>query len=81
MLLARTTSTGGRVQPMEYDPLNAGYQIDFSRPVAVHVAAATRTYAEIGDLDALLFDINAYAEENTRLPLDVESQYSSGGGI
>ena len=80
-LLARTTSASGRTQPMEYDPLYAGYQIDFCRPVTVHVAAATRTYAEIGDLDALLFDINAYTEENTRLPLDVDAQYSAGGGI
>lgn len=80
-LMARTTSTGGRVQPMEYDPLNLGYQIDFCRPVPVRVAAATRTYAEIGNPDALLFDINSYAEENMRLPLDVEAQYSGGGGI
>jgi hypothetical protein len=80
-ILARTTSSSGRVQPMEYDPLNLGYQIDFCRPVHVRVAAATRTYAEIGDMDALLFDINAYAEENTRLPLDVEARYSAGGGI
>jgi hypothetical protein len=66
---------------MEYDPLNLGYQIDFCRPVPVRVAAATRTYAEIGNPDALLFDINSYAEENMRLPLDVEAQYSGGGGI
>jgi DMSO/TMAO reductase YedYZ molybdopterin-dependent catalytic subunit len=80
-LLARTTSASGRVQPMEYDALNVGYQIDFCRPLSVHVAAATRSYAEAGNLDALLFDINAYAEENTRLPLDVEAHYSAGGGI
>lgn len=80
-LLARTTSTGGRTQPMEYDPLYLGYMIDFCRPLNVHVAAASRTYAEIGNIDALLFDINAYAEENTRLPLDVEAHYSAGGGI
>ncbi|MBI3821131.1 MAG: sulfite oxidase [Planctomycetes bacterium] len=80
-LLARTTSTGGRMQPMEYDALNLGYQIDFCRPIPVRVAAATRTYAEIGNLDALLFDINAYAEENVRMPLDVDAQYSAGGGI
>ncbi|MBI1832654.1 MAG: sulfite oxidase, partial [Planctomycetes bacterium] len=29
---ARTTSADGRVQPMEYDPLYLGYQIDFCRP-------------------------------------------------
>jgi DMSO/TMAO reductase YedYZ molybdopterin-dependent catalytic subunit len=80
-LLARTISTNGHVQPREYDPLYAGYQIDFSRPLNVHVAAATRTYAQPGNLDALLFDINAYAEENVRLPLDLDAQYSGGGGI
>lgn len=80
-LLARTTSSGGRVQPLEYDPLNLGYQIDFCRPIPVRVAAATRTYAEIGNVDALLFDINAYAEENVRMPLDVDAHYSGGGGI
>jgi len=80
-VLARTTSTDGRVQPMEYDPLYLGYQIDFCRATPVRVAAATRTYAEIGNLEALLFDINAYAEENKRLPLDIEAQYNAGGGI
>jgi DMSO/TMAO reductase YedYZ molybdopterin-dependent catalytic subunit len=80
-LLARTTSTGGRVQPMEYDPLHGGYLIDFCRPLTVHVAAATHIYAQTGTTDALLFDMNAYAEENMRLPLDVDVQYSSGGGI
>src|SRR5437660_1781434 len=52
-LLARTTSTSGQVQPLEYDPLYGGYQIDYCRPVTIHVAAATRTYAQAGNFDAL----------------------------
>jgi hypothetical protein len=33
------------------------------------------------DIDTLLYDMNAYAEENTRFPLDVEMQFAEGEGI
>jgi DMSO/TMAO reductase YedYZ molybdopterin-dependent catalytic subunit len=80
-LLARAVSAGGRVQPAEHDPLDGGYRIHHSRPTTVHVAEARRSQAQLGDLDALLYDMNAYAEENTRFPLDVELEFSAGEGI
>lgn len=80
-LLARAASTDGRIQPREHDPLNGGYLIHFSRSLTVQVKADTRSEARRGDADALLFDMNAFAEENTRLPLDVDTQFSSGSGI
>jgi hypothetical protein len=80
-LMARATSVGGRVQPSAYDPLNEGYLINISRPVQVEARADTRSKAQAGDLGALLFDMNAFAEENRRAPLDVDAEFSYGGGI
>jgi hypothetical protein len=37
--------------------------------------------AQRGDVETLLYDMNAYAEENTRVPLDVELEFAAGGGI
>jgi hypothetical protein len=34
-----------------------------------------------GDAAALLYDMNAYAEENARFPLDVDLVFSAGEGI
>ena len=33
------------------------------------------------DLDTLMYDMNAFAEENTRRPLDVELEVAEGAGI
>ena len=35
----------------------------------------------LGQVDLLLYDMNAYAEENSRFPLDVELEFAGGGGI
>ncbi len=78
-LLARATSTGGRVQPRTYDSLNLGYMIDFSRPLEVEIKRDTRSRAQSGDYDALLWDMNAYAEENRRAPLDLDVQFGGSG--
>jgi DMSO/TMAO reductase YedYZ molybdopterin-dependent catalytic subunit len=80
-LLARATSAGGRSQPAQHDPLSGGYVIHFSRPVPVHVGVALRAADQVGDADLLLYDMNAYAEENTRFPLDVEMRFAGGEGI
>jgi DMSO/TMAO reductase YedYZ molybdopterin-dependent catalytic subunit len=80
-LLARAISVGGRVQPREHDPYNGGYQIHFSRPIEVRVAAAARGQDVHADAQALLYDMNAYAEENSRLPLDVTLEFAGGEGI
>jgi DMSO/TMAO reductase YedYZ molybdopterin-dependent catalytic subunit len=80
-LLVRAESEGGAIQPLQHDPLLGGYMIHFSRPQHVSVEAARRSRAQRSDLDTLLYDMNAYAEENMRFPLDVEMVFAEGGGI
>lgn len=79
-LCARAISEGGRVQPEQHEPLNGGYIINMIRPLAVSVAAR-RFAVEPSDGDALLYDMNAYAEENSRRRLDVELEFAAGEGI
>ena len=80
-LQARAVSASGRTQPLEHDPLNGGYMIHHPRPRRVRVASGQRATATHADLPSLLYDMNAYAEENMRLPLDAEMEFSAGGGI
>jgi DMSO/TMAO reductase YedYZ molybdopterin-dependent catalytic subunit len=80
-LLARAISASGRVQPVEHDPLNGGYMIHHSRPRTVRIVGTRRAVAAPADLPTLLYDMNAYAEENMRLPLDVEMELTEGAGI
>lgn len=80
-LLCRAISTGGHVQPIEHNALNGGYLIHHTRPAAVRVVPAVRGQAQRADLGTLLYDMNAFAEENIRLPLDVEMEFSAGEGI
>jgi len=80
-LLARATSAGGRTQPDRHDPFHGGYMIHHCRPVPVRVEAARRSQARGADLDTLMYDMNAFAEENTRRPLDVEMEVAEGAGI
>jgi DMSO/TMAO reductase YedYZ molybdopterin-dependent catalytic subunit len=80
-LLVRAEAESGAIQPLRHDPLLGGYMIHFSRPAQVHVAGARRSQAQRSDLDTLLYDMNAYAEENRRFPLDVEMEFAGGEGI
>ena len=80
-LQSRATSTSGRVQPAEHDPLLGGYMIQFSRPIGVRVELRTGGDALLGDSEALRYDMNAFAEANARRPLDVDIEFSSGAGI
>jgi DMSO/TMAO reductase YedYZ molybdopterin-dependent catalytic subunit len=80
-LLARAVSTSGRVQPEQHDPLLGGYMIHFSRPIPVRVESARRIQETWADADTLLYDMNAFAEENTRFPLDIEMEFAGGEGI
>jgi hypothetical protein len=80
-LIVRAISASGQVQPVDHEPLNGGYLIHHSRPIEVRVAATTQSHDRATDLDALVYDMNAYAEENTRLPLDVEMEFAGGEGI
>jgi DMSO/TMAO reductase YedYZ molybdopterin-dependent catalytic subunit len=81
MLLARATSASGRVQPLEHDPLNGGYLIHHSRPRLVRVTSGQAEPQPVGDEPLWMYDMNAYAEENMRLPLDVELDFTAGAGI
>jgi DMSO/TMAO reductase YedYZ molybdopterin-dependent catalytic subunit len=81
VLLARAVSAGGLVQPPAHDPLNGGYLIHHSRPTPVQVGRARAPAAPAGDAATLLYDMNAYAEENARFPLDVDLVFSAGEGI
>jgi DMSO/TMAO reductase YedYZ molybdopterin-dependent catalytic subunit len=80
-LLSRAISTSGVVQPVEHDPLNGGYLIHHSRPRQVQIASGQRAVASHADLSTLLYDMNAFAEESARLPLDVELEFIGGAGI
>jgi DMSO/TMAO reductase YedYZ molybdopterin-dependent catalytic subunit len=80
-LLVRAEAESGAVQPLSHDPLLGGYMIHFSRPTQVRVEGARRSQAPRSDLDTLVYDMNAYAEENMRFPLDVEMEFAGGGGI
>jgi DMSO/TMAO reductase YedYZ molybdopterin-dependent catalytic subunit len=80
-LLTRALSESGRVQPTQHEPLNGGYLIHHSRLIPVRVKAGLAAHAQRGDAETLLYDMNAYAEENTRVPLDVELEFAAGSGI
>jgi DMSO/TMAO reductase YedYZ molybdopterin-dependent catalytic subunit len=80
-LLSRAVSESGRVQPRQHDPLHGGYLIHHSRPISISVRAGQPVRAQRGDIETLLYDMNAYAEENTRARLDLELEFAGGGGI
>jgi hypothetical protein len=80
-LLSRAVSVSGRLQPTQYDPSYCGYMIHFSRPIPVRVESRPGKEAAAGDIDALRYDMNAFAEANARRPLDVDLEYSLGAGI
>jgi DMSO/TMAO reductase YedYZ molybdopterin-dependent catalytic subunit len=80
-LLARATSASGRVQPASHDPLLGGYQIHFMRSRELTVERKKRAEDRAADLGTLLYDMNAFAEENVRRPLDVELEVGEGAGI
>lgn len=80
-VLSRAASSGGQVQPTCHDPLNGGYQIHFSRPRTVRVERTRRVQDQPSTLELLQYDMNAFAEENTRFPLDVALEFGGGEGI
>jgi len=75
-LLARAQAADDQVQPLQHDLHNGGYLIHHSRPTHVRVEAVRPHDAEL-----LLYDMNAFAEANARLPLDVELEFGLGEGI
>jgi DMSO/TMAO reductase YedYZ molybdopterin-dependent catalytic subunit len=79
-ILARATSSRGRVQPAGHEALNGGYLIHHSRPLCLQVSGLPRM-ADHGFARTIMYDMNAYAEQNMRLPLDIELEFSAGEGI
>jgi hypothetical protein len=47
----------------------------------VHIAAGLRGGDRHADAETLVYDMNSYAETNSRFPLDIEIEYSGGEGI
>jgi DMSO/TMAO reductase YedYZ molybdopterin-dependent catalytic subunit len=80
-LLVRASSWGGKVQPADHNPLHGGYLIHHSRSIRVSVDPHRQATVPPSDPAAYLYDMNAYAEENKRRPLDAELDFSVGGGI
>ncbi len=80
-ILARATSAGGAVQPAAHDPLHDSYVVHHSRPHPVEVVRDRESHDRGGDAATLVYDMNAYAEENTRFPLDVDLEFAGGEGI
>jgi hypothetical protein len=79
-LLSRA-SAASEVQPGRHDPHNGGYQIHFSRPRPVRVERTRHVSDQRSDAGLLMYDMNAFAEANTRFPLDVEMIFGEGEGI
>jgi DMSO/TMAO reductase YedYZ molybdopterin-dependent catalytic subunit len=80
VVLARATSSRGRVQPASHDPLHGGYLIHHSRPTHLRITNNRRA-ADYSDAQTTLYDMNAYAAESMRLPLDVGMEFIAGEGI
>ena len=80
-LAARAADDAGRMQPEQHDDLCGGYHIAFVRYRGVIVTSEATSSAQAGDFEALLFDMNAYVEESSHTPLDVELEFTLGAGI
>jgi len=80
-LVTRATSASGTRQPDAHDPLHGGYMIHFCLPLQVSVAAGATEPAKAVDAGAMLYDMNAFAEANAAMPLDVHLEFSHGAGI
>ena len=80
-ILARATSSRGRVQPAR--ARHAQRRLPHSPQPAACVCASPPAAARpsIAHAQTILYDMNAFAEENMRLPLDVEMEFSAGEGI
>jgi hypothetical protein len=68
------------VQPADHDALNGSCLVHHSRPLRLRIAAGRRA-ADIANAETILYDRNAHAEGNMRLPLDLEMEFSAGEGI
>lgn len=81
LLGVRAVSASGAVQPAEHATLYGGYLIHHYRLRPFRVEARRRVQDEPADASLLQYDMDAFAEENTRFPLDVDLQFAGGEGI
>lgn len=81
VLKARSVGESGETQPERHDPLRGGYMITFSRAITVRVEAVRGADEEPADLEALFYDMNAFAEENSLRSLDIDLDCTAGAGI
>jgi len=80
-ILVRAVDSTGAVQPEEHDRLRGGYMINFIRTTSVCVKSSRETRDQPDDAEALLYDMNAFAEDISRMKLDVEVEFTAGAGI
>lgn len=80
-LMSRAISASGQVQPTRHDPLDGGYRIHHSRPRQVRIGSGQVVRASHADEAIVMYDMNSFAEDNTRVRLDVELEFSGGAGI
>lgn len=80
-LMARAVGARGDVQPSSHDPGRGGYMINFVRPRRIEVIDSPAERVTPANLDAIVYDMNAFAEANASAPLDVFCEFSGGAGI
>lgn len=80
-IVSRAHTESGQAQPFEYNPDNLGYIINVVRPRPVTVVASQSSADQFADPGKWTVFMEAFAEENTRHPLDVELALTSGDGI
>ena len=82
-LVSRAISTMGETQPADHDSLRGGYMINFFRPHPVRVIPSGRAQDSWGDRVSRLDEMVLEAEElsRKRLDIDLDSEFSDGGGI
>jgi len=80
-LLARAHTESGELQPLDYDPDNLGYIINLPIGRSVSVTASRPAPVYLAAAPAWNDFMEAYAEENSRRPLDVELALTAGDGI
>ncbi|MSU23644.1 MAG: sulfite oxidase [Opitutus sp.] len=80
-LMARAHTESGQSQPFDYDANNLSYIINLVLPRPVRIAAGEPARAGFADPGTWSVYMEAFAEENTRRPLDVELALTAGDGI
>jgi DMSO/TMAO reductase YedYZ molybdopterin-dependent catalytic subunit len=80
-IISRAHTESGQVQPIDYDADNLGYIINVVRPLHLRVVADQQSAANFADANTWTDYMEAFAEENTKHPLDLELALTAGDGI